>query len=103
VGNLKIFLGFYIMPTHGWPPFWNKKVFLDTYMLSPVIHAVIHAVKYILGFRAWVGNLKQRVPITSKSSKFQGVTQPYVVKLPKSAGARKLLSKNFVGANPKFG
>ena len=37
---------------------------------------------------AWVGNLKQRVPITSKSSKFKGVTQPYVVKLPKYVGAR---------------
>ena len=30
--------------------------------------------------RAWVGNLKQRVPITSKSSKFKGETQHYVVK-----------------------
>ena len=32
--------------------------------------------------------MKQRVPITNKSSKFKGGTQPYVVKLPKSAGAR---------------
>ena len=39
----------------------------------------------ILGYRAWVGNLKQRVPITSKPSKFKGARQHYVVKLPKSA------------------
>ena len=39
-------------------------------------------------FRAWFGNLKQRVPITSKFSKLKGVTQHYVVKLPKSAGAK---------------
>jgi len=31
--------------------------------------------------------LKQRVPITNKSSKFKGATQHYAVKLPKSAGA----------------
>ena len=31
-------------------------------------------------------NLKQRVPITSKSSNFKGETQRYVVKLPKSVG-----------------
>ena len=31
---------------------------------------------------AWVKNLKQWVPITSKSSKFKGATQHYVVKLP---------------------
>ena len=37
--------------------------------------------------RAWVRNLKQQVPITSKSSNFRGETQRYVVKLPKSAGA----------------
>ena len=37
--------------------------------------------------RAWVGNLIQRVPITSKSSKFKGATQLYIVKLQKSAGA----------------
>jgi hypothetical protein len=43
--------------------------------------------------RAWVGNLKQRVPITSKSSKFKGVTKHYVVKLPKSAGARHYCQK----------
>ena len=38
--------------------------------------------------RARVGNLKQRVPITSKSSKFKGETQHNVAKLPKSVGAR---------------
>ena len=43
--------------------------------------------------RARVGNLKQRVPITSKSSKFKGETQRYVVKLPKSAGARHYCTK----------
>ena len=43
--------------------------------------------------RAWVGNLKQRVPIGSKSSKFKGETQLYVVKLPKSAGARHYCPK----------
>ena len=32
--------------------------------------------------------MKQWVPITDKSSKFKGATQHYVVKLPKSAGAR---------------
>ena len=37
--------------------------------------------------RAWVGNLIQRVPNTSKSSKFKGATQLYIVKLQKSAGA----------------
>jgi len=37
--------------------------------------------------------LKQRVPITSKSSKFKGATQHYVVKLPKSAGARHYCPK----------
>ena len=31
--------------------------------------------------------MKQRVPITSKLSKFKGATQHYVVKLPKLAGA----------------
>jgi hypothetical protein len=36
-----------------------------------------------------LGNLKQQqVQITSKSSKFKGATQHYLVKLPKSAGAR---------------
>ena len=43
--------------------------------------------------RAWVRILKQRVPITSKSSKFKGETQHYVVKLPKSAGARHYCTK----------
>ena len=43
--------------------------------------------------RAWVGNLKQRVPITRKSSNFKGETHHYVVKLPKSAGARQYCSK----------
>ena len=43
--------------------------------------------------RAWVGNLKQRVPITSKSSNFKGETQHYIVKLPKSAGARQYCPK----------
>ena len=38
--------------------------------------------------RVWVGNLKQRVPIPSKSTNFKVATQHYVVKLPKSAGAR---------------
>ena len=33
------------------------------------------------------------MPITSKSSKFKGVTQPYVEKLPKSAGARHYCPK----------
>ena len=42
----------------------------------------------ILTNRAWVGNFKQRVPITSKSSKFKNETQAYVAKLPKSTGAR---------------
>ena len=43
--------------------------------------------------KAWVGNLKQRVPITSKSSNFKCETQQYVVKLPKSAGARQYCPK----------
>ena len=38
--------------------------------------------------RLELGIWKQQVPITGKCSKFKGVTQPYVVKLPKSAGAR---------------
>ena len=42
---------------------------------------------YTWVFRAWVGNLKQRVTITSKFSNFKGETQFYVIKLPKSAGA----------------
>jgi len=37
--------------------------------------------------------LKQRVPITSKSSKFKGATQHYVVKLPKSTGASNYCPK----------
>ena len=37
--------------------------------------------------RAWVGNLKQWVPITSKFSNVKGETQCYVVKLPISACA----------------
>ena len=36
---------------------------------------------------------KQRVPITSKSSKSKGATQHYVANLPKSAGARHYCSK----------
>ena len=32
---------------------------------------------------AWVGNLKQRVPITGKSSNFKSETHHYVVELPK--------------------
>ena len=40
-----------------------------------------------------MGNLKQRVPITSKSSNFKGETQHYVVKLPKSAGVRQYCPK----------
>ena len=43
--------------------------------------------------RTWVGNLKQRVPITSKSSNFKGETQHYVVKLSKSAGAEQYCPK----------
>ena len=37
--------------------------------------------------------MKQWVPITSKSSKFKGASQYYVVKLPKSAGARHYCPK----------
>ena len=37
--------------------------------------------------------MKQWVPITSKSSQFKGETQYYVVKLPKSAGARQYCPK----------
>jgi hypothetical protein len=40
-----------------------------------------------------VGNLKQRAPIPSRSSNFKGETQHYVVKLPKSAGARQYCPK----------
>ena len=40
---------------------------------------ILHGTKVIIiCIRAWVGNLKQRVPITSKSSKFKGATQHYV-------------------------
>ena len=42
--------------------------------------------------RAWVGNMKQRVPNTSKFSNFKGETQCYVVKLPK-AGAGQYCPK----------
>ena len=42
--------------------------------------------------RAWVGSLKQRVPITSKSSKFKGAAQHYVVKLPKFRGCKAPLA-----------
>ena len=34
-----------------------------------------------------VRNFEQRVPITSKSSKFKGATQHYVVELTKPVGA----------------
>ena len=37
--------------------------------------------------------MKQWVPITSKFSKFKGKTQHYVVKLPKSVGARQYCPK----------
>ena len=40
-----------------------------------------------------MGNLKQRVPITSKPSNFKGETQHYVVELPKSAGVRQYCPK----------
>ena len=40
-----------------------------------------------------IGSWKQRVPITSKSSKFKGATHYYVVKLPKSAGVRHYCPK----------
>ena len=46
-----------------------------------------------LNYRAWVGNLKQQVPITSKSSNFKDETQCYGVKLPKSAGTRQYCPK----------
>ena len=42
--------------------------------------------------RAWVGSLKQWVPITSKSSKFKGEAQHYVVKLPKFRGCKAPLA-----------
>ena len=38
-------------------------------------------------------NLKQWVPITSKSSNFKGATKHYAVKLSKSAGARDYCPK----------
>ena len=43
--------------------------------------------------RAWVVNLKKRVPITSKSSNFKGETQRYVVKLPKATGSGQYCPK----------
>ena len=54
------------------------------------------------GTKAWVGNLKQWVPITSKSSKFKGETQQYVVTLPKSAGARHYCPKILQGVVQKL-
>jgi hypothetical protein len=39
-------------------------------------------------------SLKQRVQITNESSKFKGATEHYVVKLPKSTGARHYYPKN---------
>ena len=47
--------------------------------------------------RAWVGNFKERVPITSKSSKFKGATQK-VKLLTKIRGCQTLLSINSAGA-----
>ena len=48
--------------------------------------------------------MKQRGPITSKSSNFKGETQRYVVKLPKSAGTRQYGPKIGARANlsPEF-
>ena len=57
---------------------------LDDYHLTHFVHLVI---------RACVGNLKHPVPISSESSKFKDETQHYVVKLPKSAGARRYCPK----------
>ena len=37
--------------------------------------------------------MKQRVPITSKSSNFKGKTQCYIVKVPKSTGAGQYCPK----------
>ena len=54
--------------------------------------AICIAVGSLIRLRAWVENLRQRVPITRKSSNFKGETH-YVVKLPKSTGARQYCPK----------
>ena len=76
----------------AWIDFWNLRrkqgnaIRKDVQVIDWFSNNVIES-------RAWVRNLKQRVPITSKSSKFKGATQHYVVKLPKSAGARHYCPK----------
>ena len=42
---------------------------------------------------AWVGNLKQRVPLTSKFSKFKGEKQHYLAKFPKFIGVKHFYPK----------
>ena len=59
-------------------------------MIESYGHMTLTSSKQSYLIRAWVGNLKQRVPITSK---FNGATQHYVVKFPKSAGVRHYCSK----------
>ena len=59
-------------------------------------HSFVTRQKHCLN-RVWVGNLKQRVPITSKSSKFKGATQ-HSSKIAKISGCQTLLSKNLAGA-----
>ena len=99
VFNLDFFVSNFTSVTPSWKVVSLFK--LDFYMY---IHFVIeffifnHVLRSDLfqscKYRAWVGNLKQRVPITSKSSKFKGTTQHYVAKLPKSAGVRHYCPKS---------
>ena len=63
------------------------------WVLWPINKNVVYFLFITSVYRAWVGNLKQRVPITSKSSNFKRQKQHYVVKLPKSAGAREYCQK----------
>ena len=66
---------------------------LDLWIGESVVSFFFHVTKRLNMFRAWVGNLKQRVPNTSKSSNLKGETQHYVVKLPKVGYAKQYCPK----------
>ena len=89
--SLQYFTTFFTS-TEGIAKIW-KKLNSHNGVLSYLQNSPANPANLAVHLRAWVGNLKQRVPITSKSSNFKGETQHYVVKLPKSAGASQYCPK----------
>ena len=66
---------------------WNSKGYKIAFSNKPTkIFSGVKSSGIYWPLRAWIGSLKQRVPITKL--KFKGETQHYVIKLPKSTGAR---------------